>query len=124
MDLASKADTATTTLSGGQLRRVGLASALVHEPRSLLLDEPTVALDPDQRARFRSALAALSPEVAVLVSTHQVDDLAESYDTLVVLEDGRIRYQGTIEDFLALAPADAPRPAKRAYSSLIRGEAD
>ncbi|MBA2555739.1 MAG: ATP-binding cassette domain-containing protein [Chloroflexi bacterium] len=119
MELAERM---TSQLSGGQLRRVGLAQALVHDARVLLLDEPTAGLDPAQRARFRETLAALPPEETVLVSTHQVDDLSELFDTVVVIDRGVIRYQGSVTAFLDLAPPDAQRPAEAAYGQLVSGE--
>jgi ABC-2 type transport system ATP-binding protein len=112
----------SSTLSGGQLRRVGLAQALAHDAEVLLLDEPTVGLDPAQRARFRQVLAALSPERPVLVSTHQVDDLSELFDTVVVIEEGKIRFEGTAAAFLDLAPASIERRAEVAYAQVVSGE--
>jgi ABC-2 type transport system ATP-binding protein len=117
VDLESRAAEQTTRLSGGQLRRVGLAQAVVHAPQVLLLDEPTAGLDPAQRARFRELLANL-PAQAVVVSTHQVDDLSELFDRVVVLLDGRIHYSGSVADFLALAEPGIERPAEAAYARL------
>lgn len=110
----------TSTLSGGQLRRVGLAQVLAHDAQVLLLDEPTVGLDPAQRARFRERLIGLPQERPVVVSTHQVDDLTELFDTVVVLEDGCIRFAGTVTEFMALAPsAVMERRAEAAYAQLV-----
>jgi ABC-2 type transport system ATP-binding protein len=106
-------------VSGGQLRRVALAQAFVNRPAVLLLDEPTVGLDPAQRAGFREAIGALGTSTVTLVSTHQVDDLAEVYDTIVVLNEGRVRFQGSVSDFLARAPEASRRPAEDAYASLV-----
>jgi ABC-2 type transport system ATP-binding protein len=113
-----------STLSGGQLRRIGLAQMLVHDARILLLDEPTAGLDPAQRSRFRDLMAALPPEQAVVVSTHQVDDLSELFDTVVVLDQGRIRFTGTVKKFLDLAPPAATGArAEAAYTRLVAREA-
>jgi ABC-2 type transport system ATP-binding protein len=118
VDMTAHARVLASRLSGGQLRRVGLAQALVHRSRILLLDEPTVGLDPAQRAGFREIVRSLPGSLRAVVSTHQVDDLSEVFDTVVVLRDGHIRYQGTVQDFLALAPADAERPAEAAYRQV------
>lgn len=113
----------TATLSGGQLRRVGLAQVLVHNAEVLLLDEPTVGLDPAQRARFRELLAALPTELPVVVSTHQVDDLTELFDTVVVLEEGVIRFVGSVTAFMDLAPpAVMNRRAEAAYAHIVSGD--
>lgn len=116
--LADRNDERTSRLSGGQLRRVGLAQVLVHDPDILLLDEPTAGLDPAQRARFRALLADLAPERSLVVSTHQVDDLSELFDWVVVLQDGIIRFEGTADDFLELATPGDPRPAETAYARV------
>lgn len=121
--LAELAGRKTSMLSGGQLRRAGLAQVLVHDAAVLLLDEPTVGLDPAQRARFRELLAALPPERPVVVSTHQVDDLTELFDTVVVLADGTIKFEGSVEAFLALAPSTVTeRRGEAAYARIVSGE--
>jgi ABC-2 type transport system ATP-binding protein len=117
--LADQADGLTSQLSGGQLRRVGVAQVLVHEADVMLLDEPTVGLDPAQRSTFRETLAALPPTSQVVVSTHQVDDLSELFDTVVVLDHGSIRYQGPVSDFLGLAPPDTERRGEFAYRRVV-----
>ncbi len=121
VDLTALGDSKASTLSGGQLRRVGLAQVLVHSPQVLLLDEPSVGLDPAQRARFRDILTRLPGELAVLVSTHQVDDLSEVYDRVAVITEGRIVFEGPVGDFMSLAP-DGPRRAEVAYAVLLGGE--
>ncbi|MCZ1008973.1 ATP-binding cassette domain-containing protein [Streptomyces lydicus] len=124
VDLADKQDVKTTTLSGGQLRRVGVAQALVHDADVLLLDEPTAGMDPRQRRVFRDVLARLPAHVAVLLSTHDVADLAEESDNVTVLDGGKLTYNGDTGGFLAHAPHDtAPaRRAEAAYSMLSGGE--
>ncbi|MFJ9700765.1 ATP-binding cassette domain-containing protein [Streptomyces fradiae] len=118
--LAGLADSKVRRLSGGQQRRVGVASALVHDARVLLLDEPTAGMDPKQRRVFRDLLASISGDVRVLLSTHDVADLAEDSPHVTVLDGGRIIYTGDTRGFLAHAPADsAPgRLAEAAYTAL------
>ncbi|UNS95086.1 ATP-binding cassette domain-containing protein [Streptomyces tubbatahanensis] len=120
VDLTDRADTRTKQLSGGQLRRVGVASALVHSARVLLLDEPTADMDPHQRRVFRDTLTSLTGDVRVLLSTHDIADLAEESQHVTVLHSGHITYTGTTADFLAHAPADAApgRIAEAAYTAL------
>ncbi|MYW04920.1 ATP-binding cassette domain-containing protein [Streptomyces sp. SID3343] len=114
----------SSRLSGGQLRRVGIAQCLVHDAEVLLMDEPTAGLDPVQRQVFRDLLADLDDRVDVIVSTHQTEDIDASYEHVVVLDDGRPRFQGSVGDFLALSPDTVPsqRRAEAAYASTIRQE--
>ncbi len=100
VDLQDMADRPATKLSGGQRARMGLAQALVHSADVFLLDEPTAALDPDQKDQFALLLNAIAKEKVVVVSSHDVSDLATSYDRVVVLADGRVRFDGTTAEFL------------------------
>jgi ABC-2 type transport system ATP-binding protein len=120
--LTDEADRRTAQLSGGQQRRVGLAQLLVHRADLFLLDEPTAGLDPGQRGRFREMLREIATNVPVVVSTHQVDDLTDLFDTVVVLDHGQIRFQGTVAAFMALAPDGSPHPAEASYATLIADE--
>ena len=122
VNLLEKADAKATSLSGGQLRRLGVASALVHECHVLLLDEPTAGMDPTQRRAFRDVLTGVAEAggVRVLMSTHDVADLAEDADFVTVLAGGVIRFNGTTKEFLAQAPEDTTeaRHAEGAYTAL------
>jgi ABC-2 type transport system ATP-binding protein len=120
--LSDEGDRRTAELSGGQQRRVGLAQLLVHRAQLLLLDEPTAGLDPGQRSRFRDTVRALASSTPVVVSTHQVDDLTDLFDTVVVLDHGQIRFQGDVAAFMALAPSGSSYPAEAAYATLVEGE--
>jgi ABC-2 type transport system ATP-binding protein len=81
-------------LSGGMRQRVGLAAALLGDPALVILDEPTVGLDPEQRMRFRELIAHIGEGRAVLLSTHQTEDVATVCQRVVVLDRGRIRFEG------------------------------
>ncbi|MFJ8855987.1 ABC transporter ATP-binding protein [Streptomyces sp. NPDC102437] len=124
VDLKEQADTKSARLSGGQLRRVGVASALVHDASILLLDEPTAGMDPRQRRIFRSLIRPLADEKDILISTHDVSDLAEEADHVTLLDAGRITFTGSTEDFLSHAPENVAsgRRAEAAYTALGEGE--
>jgi ABC-2 type transport system ATP-binding protein len=120
--LADKADARMKTLSGGMLRRAGIAQAVVNDPAVLLLDEPTVGLDPEQRLDFRELLRDLGTDSCVLVSTHLVEDVMAACTDVVMMSAGTIVYQGTPADLTAQGgdgdPGDSP--AERGYSALLR----
>ncbi|MFI5941508.1 ABC transporter ATP-binding protein [Streptomyces uncialis] len=121
--LTAKAGDKVDTLSGGQRQRLAIAQALVHQAELLLLDEPTAGLDPRQRRRFLDLLAELRGSVSVIVSTHDIADLDQAFDEVVVLEDGRTRFQGGVERFEAHAEAGSVpgRRLESAYSVLLGG---
>ncbi len=119
--LADRADSRMKTLSGGMVRRVGIAQAIVNDPAILLLDEPTVGLDPAQRLRFRELLQELGSDACVVVSTHLVEDVAAACTDVVLFAEGRLRFQGTPD---GLAAAGGPghvgdSPLERGYSALL-----
>lgn len=119
--LRDKAEVKTSQLSGGQLRRVGVAGALVHNAQVLLLDEPTAGLDPHQRRVFREILGDLTQDVKVLLSTHDVADLAEEASHVTVLHGGRILHDDTAFAFMRHTPPGvaAGRAAEGAYTALL-----
>jgi ABC-2 type transport system ATP-binding protein len=92
--LTGKAYDKTKSLSGGMRRRLGLATAMLGDPDLLVLDEPAVGLDPQQRLRFREMVTA-HPHRSVLLSTHQTDDVAALCQDVVVVDDGRVLFRGT-----------------------------
>jgi ABC-2 type transport system ATP-binding protein len=120
--LTSKANARMKTLSGGMLRRAGIAQAIVNDPALLLLDEPTVGLDPEQRLDFRELLRDVGVDSCVLVSTHLVEDVVAACTDVVLINEGRLVYQGTPDDLTTRGgPGDAgDSPAERGYSALLR----
>jgi ABC-2 type transport system ATP-binding protein len=90
-------------LSGGMRRRVAIAQALLGRPELLVLDEPTVGLDPEQRLRFREMLADAGARTTVVLSTHQTADAAALCGRVVVLHDGLVHFDGTPAELAAVA---------------------
>lgn len=113
--LSDRAHQRIRALSGGMRRRVGLAQALLGHPELLVLDEPTVGLDPEQRLRFREVLAGLGTDRTVLLSTHLIEDVAALCPRVVVLDHGSVLFEGPTTELADLATgrvwdADAPAP--------------
>jgi ABC-2 type transport system ATP-binding protein len=90
-------------LSGGMKRRLVIAQALLGDPRLLVLDEPTVGLDPEQRLRFRDTVSALAEDRCVVVSTHQTEDVAAFCPRVVILHEGRVQFDGSPRDLATTA---------------------
>ena len=86
--------------SGGMKRRVGIAQALVNDPKILIVDEPTAGLDPEERIRFRNLLVNLAADRVVLLSTHIVEDIGQTCRDLAVLAKGRILFRGSPAEML------------------------
>ena len=98
VDLADVMQRKIKALSGGMRRRVALAQALLGDPQLLVLDEPTAGLDPEQRLRLRELLSNLAQDRAVLLSTHQTEDVAALCQRVIVLDEGAAPFDGTVRD--------------------------
>ncbi|MEV6942059.1 ABC transporter ATP-binding protein [Streptomyces sp. NPDC051172] len=103
VDLADVRAKRIKKLSGGMRQRVALAAALVGDPGFLVLDEPTVGLDPEQRMRFRELIAQAGEGRTVLLSTHQTEDVAMLCHRVLVMAGGSIRFDGTPAELTARA---------------------
>ncbi len=90
-------------LSGGMRRRLGLAQALLGDPELLVLDEPTAGLDPEQRMNFRDLMSRAGEDRAVVLSTHQTEDVAALCSHVVVVDAGRTLFTGSVPELLRLA---------------------
>jgi ABC-2 type transport system ATP-binding protein len=121
VDLGAKAKARLRTLSGGMLRRVGIAQAIVNDPELLLLDEPTAGLDPEQRVAFRTLMRNLGERSTVVVSTHLVEDVGAACTEVALMNAGQIVFRGTPEELTARGSdhgiGDAP--LERGYSAVL-----
>jgi ABC-type multidrug transport system ATPase subunit len=88
------------TFSGGMTRRLGIAQAILADPAFLIVDEPTVGLDPEERIRFRKILGRLSRDRAILISTHIVGDISSTCEEIAVLNFGRLLFHGRPEELV------------------------
>ena len=87
-------------LSRGFRQRVGLAQAMIHDPKILILDEPTLGLDPNQIAVVRDLIRGFAQDKAVLISTHILQEVAAMADTVLLINEGRLQYNGPIADLM------------------------
>jgi ABC-type multidrug transport system ATPase subunit len=120
--LGDRAKAKLRTLSGGMLRRAGIAQAIVNEPELLLLDEPTAGLDPEQRVAFRGLLRDFGQRATVVVSTHLVEDVGAACTEVALMDAGKIVFQGTPAQLTARGEGTAAAgdaPLERGYSAVL-----
>lgn len=98
VNLEKAADKKIKTYSGGMKQRLGIAQAVLNEPRILILDEPTAGLDPKERVRFRNLIADLGRDAIVILSTHIVSDVEHIADRILMMKDGSIVFDGQAAD--------------------------
>jgi ABC-type multidrug transport system ATPase subunit len=119
--LADKARAKLRTLSGGMLRRAGIAQAIVNGPELLLLDEPTAGLDPEQRVQFRTLLRDLGQRATVVVSTHLVEDVGAACTEVALMDQGKIVFHGSPDELTARGEGHTTgdAPLERGYSAVL-----
>jgi ABC-2 type transport system ATP-binding protein len=121
VDLGAKARAKLRTLSGGMLRRVGIAQAIVNDPDLLLLDEPTAGLDPEQRVQFRALLRSFGESATVIVSTHLVEDVGAACSEVALMSAGKIVFRGTPDELITqgVERGVGDAPLERGYSAVL-----
>ena len=102
VNLWEQKKTKVKAMSGGMKRRLGIAQSLIHNPKVIIVDEPTAGLDPEERVRFRNLLCEIAKDRIVLLSTHIVGDIEATCEEIAVLNQGEIVFCGTVRELLKL----------------------
>lgn len=98
--LTDAANRRLKTYSGGMKRRVGIAQALLGNPKLIIVDEPTVGLDPEERVRLRNLLSDTAQRCTIILSTHIIEDISQSCNDLAMMEGGEVIYRGSPRDLI------------------------
>lgn len=103
VNLEEKMNAKVSSLSGGMIRRLGIAQALLGKPKIIIFDEPTAGLDPEERLRFKNIISEIARNIIVIISTHIVEDIEAICDTIVIMNKGKLITSGSSSDIRNIA---------------------
>jgi len=103
VNLEDRINHKVSTLSGGMIRRLGIAQAILGKPRIIIFDEPTAGLDPEERIRFKNILTQIKKDRLIIISTHIVEDIEASCDRIIIMNDGRVLKSGSAKEIKSAA---------------------
>lgn len=103
VNLQNNKSTKVKAMSGGMKRRLGIAQAILHDPKVLIVDEPTAGLDPEERVRFRNLLSEIAQDRIVILSTHIVGDVEATCEDIAIMDKGSIMFKGTVAELLCMS---------------------
>ena len=103
VNLSDRIEDRISTLSGGMVRRVGIAQAILGNPQVVLFDEPTAGLDPEERLRFKNVISRIKKDCTVIISTHIVSDIESTCDKVLIMDHGSLLAEGTTSQIAEIA---------------------
>lgn len=118
VNLEEKMNAKVSSLSGGMIRRLGIAQALLGKPKIIIFDEPTAGLDPEERLRFKNIISEIARNIIVIISTHIVEDIEAICDNIVIMNKGKLVTSGSSTDIKQIANSKVYIVPERDISTL------